>query len=361
LSQDPITDSTIQTFTDGSRGPGTGQTPPFSGNTYFKPTFNTFPERSVFPLTYLTNLDRRVNEIVNVLAWFDEDFGNGATDELFAGAYVVYRWQRSTESRIIIPDVSYRLKYTLKKRRNLAIYTEGEYHSILGHSGTLAFTGPKPDVSPSCPPGPCARGEASIHNILARFGIGSPGKWGTYLEGGWSSGDSDLLSRFGESQSESGPRLTTRGFNQNIKVGLLMYQVALRALTWDRLFPLGADVLGANGSVWNSVYLMPVGRVTIVPGLELHGQVLVAWASALDPLLYSSTADPASRVEACRLQSECFYGWELDLALRAKIGARDIVWIDLEGGFMQPGKAFTNAGFDDAFLWTTQLRAAMIF
>jgi hypothetical protein len=43
------------------------------------------------------------------------------------------------------------------------------------------------------------------------------------------------------------------------------------------------------------------------------------------------------------------------------VGARDIIWVDLEGGVMQPGKAFTNAGFNDAFLWTTQLRAAMIF
>lgn len=354
LSQDPITDSTIQTFTDASRGPGTGQTPNVNGNAYFKPTYSTYPERSIFPLTYLTNLDRRVNEIVNVIAWFDEDFGNSATDELFAGAYAVYRWQRSTESRIVIPDVSFRLKYTPKNRRNLQVYTEGEYHSILGHSGTLAFTGPQPNVDPSCPPEPCAKGKAGIHNMLARLGVGSPDKWATYMEGGWSSGDSDLLSRFGENQT--GPKLTTRGFNQNIKVGLLMYQVALRALTWDVLFPLGADVLGANGSVWNSVYMMPVGRITIVPGLELHGQVLVSWASALDPLLYRQ-----GRVEACRMKKDCFMGWEADLALRARMGARDIIWIDLEGGVMQPGPAFTRAGFNDALLWTTQLRAAMIF
>ena len=138
---------------------------------------------------------------------------------------------------------------------------------------------------------------------------------------------------------------------------LLMYQVALRALTWDALFPLGADVLGANGSVWNSVYMMPVGRVTIVPGLEFHAQVLFGWASALDPLIYGL----GNKKEACRLSSDCFYGVEGDLALRAKIGARDIVWVDLEGGIMKPGQAFTNAGFNDALLWTTQLRAAMIF
>jgi hypothetical protein len=341
LSQDPVVDPVINSPFDGGDAGGSAAI-----NPNFKPTYTTFPERSTFPLAYLTNLDRRVNEIVNVLAWSDEEFGNGATDELFAGAYVVYRWQRSTESRIVIPDVAWRLKYTLRDNRKLALYSEGEWHSIFGHSGALAFSG-------GCPPEPCNRGEAGIHNVMARFGIGSPGKWGTYLEGGWSSGDDDLLSLF---EPDNKQVLKTRGFNQNIKVGLLMYQVALRALTWNALSAASAEVLGANGSVWNSVYLLPVGRVTIVPGLEFHAQFLVAWASALDPLIYG-----ANKVKNCRFKSECFYGWEADLALRAKIGARDIIWVDLEGGLMQPGQAFTNAGFNDAFLWTTQLRAAMIF
>ncbi len=81
-------------------------------------------------------------------------------------------------------------------------------------------------------------------------------------------------------------KLTTRGFNENIKVGLLMYQVGLKALTYQALAPLGAADLGANGSVWNSKYFMPSYRFTIVNGLELHGQFLIAWADKLDPLIY---------------------------------------------------------------------------
>jgi len=339
LTQDPVVPSIVPSAFDGSAGAAT--------NPNFKPSYTTFPERSTFPQAYLTNLDRRVSEIVNVLAWFDEDFGNGAEDELFAGAYAVYRWERSTDSRIIIPDVSWRLKYTLKDNRKLAVYTEGEWHSILGHSGALRFT-------EGCGVEKCNEGKASIHNIMARGGVGSPGKWQTYVEGGWASGDSDTLS-FIEGTDGSEPKLTTRGFNTNVKVGLLMYQVALRALTWNALAPLGAGELGANGSVYNSVYFLPVGRLTIVPGLELHGQVLFAWASRLDPVIYGNKSN------GCKLASECFYGWEVDLALRARMGAKDIVWIDLEGGVMQPGNAFTNAGFNDALLWTTQLRAAMIF
>ena len=330
LSQDTVVDSSIQA-------------PPAASQTNFKPFYTTFDERSTFPIAYLTNLDRRVNEIANVLAWFDEDFGRGATDEFFLGTYVVYRWQQATESRIIIPDVAWRLKSTLKNKRHLAITTEGEYHTILGHSGALGFTG-------GCPPEPCNRGNAGIHNIIARLGLLDEGKWATQLEGGWSRGDADLVSF-----TERPATLTARGFNENIKVGLLMYQVGLRALTYSALNPLGAAELGANGSVFNSKYLMPSFRFTVVPGLEVHTQFLVGWADKLDPLIYRASNDK------CGFTAECFMGWEADLALRAKMGAKDIIWVDLETGMMQPGQAFTNAGFNDAWLWTVQLRAAMIF
>jgi hypothetical protein len=331
LSQDPVGDPTIQS-------------PPVASQPNFKPFYTTFDERVTFPLAYLANLDRRVSEIVNVLAWFDEDYGRGATDELFVGAYVVYRFQRSTESRITIPDVAWRLKHTLKNKRNLAITTEGEYYTILGHSGALGFTG-------GCPPEPCNRGEAGIHNVIARLGVLDEGSWATQLEGGWARGDADTLSF-----TEPSPKLTTRGFNENVKVGLLMYQVALKALTYQALAPLGAVELGANGSVYNSKYLMPSFRFTVVPGLEVHTQFLVGWVGELDPLIYGVPAN-----DKCGFSADCFMGWEADLAIRAKMGAKDIVWIDLETGMMQPKQAFTNAGFNDAWLWTAQLRAAMIF
>jgi len=337
LEQDPVVDSTIGSSLDGSRGAAT--------NPNFKPFYTSFPERSTFPLAYLTNLDRRVSEIVNVLAWFDEDFGRGATDELFVGAYAVYRFQRSTESRITIPDVAWRLKSTLKNKRNLAITTEGEFYAILGHSGALAFTG-------GCPPEPCNRGQGAIYNVLARLGVLDEGNWAAQLEGGFASGDDNVLSL-----GETPPVLKTRGFNENIKVGLLMYQVALKALTYQALNPAGATELGANGSVYNSKYFMPSFRFTVVPGLEVHTQVLIAWAHKLDPIIYGF----GNKNGDCGFSSECFMGWEADLAIRAKVGAKDIVWIDLEAGMMQPYQAFTNAGFNDAWLWTTQLRAAMIF
>ena len=335
LSQDPIV------------GAATSFPDPESAQPNVKPFYTTWDERSTFPLAYLTNLDRRTSELVNVLAWFDEDYGRGATDELFVGAYVVYRWQRSTDSRIIIPDVSWRLKHTLKNNRKLAITTEGEYHTILGHSGALAFTG-------GCGVERCDEGKAGIHNLMGRIGLLAEGSWAANLDGGWSSGDSSVLSF---TENPGSKKLTTRAFNENIKVGLLMYQVALKALTYQALAPLGAVELGANGSVWNSKYLMPSFRFTVVPGLEVHTQFLVGWASALDQTIYGI----GNQNGKCGFDAGCFMGWEADLAIRAKVGAKDIIWIDLETGMMQPKQAFTNAGFNDAWLWTAQLRAAMIF
>jgi hypothetical protein len=99
----------------------------------------------------------------------------------------------------------------------------------------------------------------------------------------------------------------------------------------------------------------------------VHTQFLVGWANQLDPVIYGPGVDPTvgcgqkANGKEQRLGANCFMGWEADLALRAKMGAKDIIWIDLETGMMQPKQAFTNAGFNDAWLWTVQLRAAMIF
>jgi len=354
LSQDQVVDPTI------NRPPPSTIPRPYP--TYeFLPFLTYFDNRSLFPNEYLTNLDTRVNEIVNVFAWFDEDFGRAPNDELFAGVYFVYRWQINTNSKIYIPDVAWRLQQTLKGKRRLAIFTEGEYYWIGGKSGALPFTGAQEgaiaDERGGCPLAPCREGKGNIHNVLAKLGVRSEGEWAAALEGGFSSGDADVLS-FTEKEPGETPELNTRGFNANVKVGLLMYQVALKALTFNALFPLGAVELGANGSVWNSKYFMPSYRITIVNGLEFHTQALFGWAASLDPAIYSV---PAPGIEKCGFKSECWMGWELDLALRARIGADDIVWVDMEGGFMQPGKAFTNAGFSDAWLWTIQLRAAMVF
>jgi hypothetical protein len=325
LSQDPVVDSTISVAAGAATDP------------QFRPFYSTFDTRYTAPFAYLTNLDRRTSEIVGVLAWFDEESGTSEDDELFVGLYTVYRWQRSTESRITIPDLAVRLQHTVGDKGR-AFTLEGEFFAILGHSGGLAFTG-------GCPPAPCNRGTAHLYNVLGRIGVKDPGQWDFRVEGGFASGDTDIL--FNDD-------LTTRGFNTNVKVGLLMYQVALYSLGWNQLAPLNAQELGPNGSVWNSKYLYPQFRFEIISGLEAHATFLVGWAHKLDQIVYGAVQD------SCGFKNECFLGWELNGALRARIG-QDIVWTDLELGVMQPGQALKNAGLNDRFLWTVQLRAAMVF
>ena len=328
-------------------GPSVELRPAVAVDYQFQPFVSTLPDRPgttinqiVAPYTFLATREQQVNEIVNVLAWFDEDWGVRETDELFVGVYIVYRWQNSTQSKITIPDFAWRLQRTIGNR-GIAITTEGEYYTIIGESGALPFTG-------GCPPtgtvGPCNVGDSGIHNVLGRIGATRPGKWSARLESGYSRGDDNLLDT----------NLTVRAFNTNIKVGLLMYQVALDAVGFNGLQTLNAVELGPNGSVWNSKYFYPQARFTIVPGLEVHGTFLVAWANSLDSLVYRATKS------RCGFKGECFMGWEADVAIRARIG-QDIVWIDWESGIMQPGDAFTNAGMSDKVLWTTQMRAAMVF
>jgi hypothetical protein len=133
-----------------------------------------------------------------------------------------------------------------------------------------------------------------------------------------------------------------------------MYQVALFTVSYNALTVVSAQELGANGSVYNSKYLYPQFRFEIISGLEAHGTFLVGWAHKLDPLIYRAQEDK------CGFKAACFLGWEADVALRARIG-QDIVWTDLEVGVMQPSDALTNAGMSGRYLWTVQLRAAMVY
>ena len=108
----------------------------------------------------------------------------GATDELFVGAYVVYRFQRSTESRITIPDVAWRLKHTLKNKRTLGDHDRGR---VLHNSRSQRRLGLHRQV---VAPERVQRGRsrASTTSSLG-LGVLDEGSWNaTQLEGGWAIG-----------------------------------------------------------------------------------------------------------------------------------------------------------------------------
>ena len=324
LSQDPVND------------PTDGNSPP---TFTYAPYFSTADQRSTAPFAYLTGRAERTHQIVNAIAWFDEDWGNAEDDELFLGVYSVYRRQKLTKTRIGIIDVGWRANYTMPKN-GLTLKIEGEFYTIFGKSGALTFT-------QGCSNGSCNQGKARIYNVLNRVGVADEGRWEARLEGGFSSGDEDLLGN---------RKLTARAFNRNVKVGLLMYQVALRTASYQRLsFIPGGAALGANGSVWNSKYIYPSFRYFVLPEiLELHAAFLAGWVHKRDIVVFG---DPGT----CGFKSSCFLGWEADLALRTKMGANDIMHIDIEGGVHGVGDALKAAGVTDDFMWTIQMRSAMVF
>jgi hypothetical protein len=317
LVQDPVLDSTA---------------PP--GERIVGPFFTRPQERSRFPFQFIGGRDEQVNQAVGALAWYDEDFGRIKSDYLFVGGLFVHLWQSSTNSRLYIGDLTWNVQRSLGEGLP-SLYAEGEYFNIMGKSGAFQFTG-------DCPPGPCNEGRGRIHNFASRLGLTEPGEWKGYLEAGFSSGDNDLLS----------DTLRVRAFHENYRVGLLLYQVAYRTQGANLLVPLGADALGPNGSVWNSIYFWPNFRFNLTDGLELHGAFLAAWAHRRDVLVFGE------RDDSCGMGLDCFMGWEADLAIRTKWGPGQIMWWDLEAGVMQAGNAF--GALPRRWLWTIQTRIAML-
>ncbi|MFW6067257.1 MAG: hypothetical protein ACOC97_02885 [Myxococcota bacterium] len=313
--------------------------PQIGGDIQVNATTTRFEERSTFPFQWVGDKSDQVNEVVFALAWDDQDWGRLETDHLTAGAYFVYRWQNSLGSKAFISDFMWDVQYGLGGRLP-SFFAQGEFLNIQA-KGDEPIAG--------------LLTSASIFGVIGRAGINEPGKYKAFLEAGFDSGDDEMLN----------PELKVRPFHENVKVGLLLYQVALPAVTNRALGPVGANALGANGSVWNSKYFWPQARYTLIPGIELHGGFLIAWAHKKDAAL--GLFDQAD--DSCGFSNECFLGWEADLALRVRWGDNDLLWWDLESAIMQPGSAISrqdgapNGLSSDLgdLLWTIQTRVAMQF
>jgi hypothetical protein len=310
------------------------------------PIDNRFEARSGNPnFSFLTNNGDDVNEAVVALLWRDKELViNKASDELTLGAYFIYRWQNSTESDIYISDITWRFKTGLGPYKP-SFYTEGEIVNIAGTSRGVALTG-------DCMDGVCNEGNANIWGAVGSVGFEDEGKWQTELELGFSSGDADLI---------GDDTLKLRPLNEDYRVGLLLYRVALAARSsngfGETLRPLRSD-----GGVWNSKYIWPQFRYTVLPGIETHFAFLAAWADELTPGAYVNTR-PLDAGNSCTFEGECFLGWEADFALRVKWGDNDVMRWDTEVGVMQAGDALKSQmqGLAKDWLWTAQTRIGMVF
>jgi len=303
--------------------------------------------RSVTPFSFLSRGEEDVQEAVIALVWKDPELNPlRATDNLTAGLYYVHRWQTATDSYVHIGDAFWTLRYTLGPDLP-SLYTAGEIVGIVGESRGIS-------LATGCVAGGVCRDiNANIWGAIVRAGaIDRDDRWAGHLEWGFSSGDGVLFDD-GE--------LSARPLHPDYHVGLLMYQVALASATATRL---GEDLrpIWSRGGVWNSHYLWPQFRYTIIPGIEAHGAFMLAWARQLLSPVHASNR--ALGDTACGpFEGDCFLGWEADVALRFKWGENDLMRWDTELGFMNAGEALSSngTGLGKSFLWTLQSRVGMVW
>jgi hypothetical protein len=297
------------------------------------------------PLEFLADNEDDVNEAIGVLLWNDPNLNlNRMSDELTAGYYFIYRWQNSTDSDVYINDLFWRFRTGLGDGLP-SFVTEGEAVHIGGTSRAISLAG-------GCGEQVCDKSEANIWGAVGSVGLtGEQERWSTELELGWSSGDGRLIGN---------DNLTVRALHPDYRVGLLMYQVAIAAQTANNL---GEELrpLWSRGGVWNAKHIWPQVRYTIIPGLELHGAFLLAWADELNRTVYANERSDGST--SCGFEGDCFLGWEADLAVRVKWGENDLMHWDTEAGVMQAGDALAGSelGLSEEWLWTVQSRIAMTF
>src|SRR5690606_24783537 len=112
---------------------------------------------------------------------------------------------------------------------------------------------------------------ADIWGGAFRAGLEDP-MWSARFESGFSTGQEGNILGVG-----SYDVLRQRPNNPAYQVGMLLYPLVLAVRTANG-YTDTFDALWSGGGVWNSVYFLPQVRVRPLPGLELIGQFLVAFA-----------------------------------------------------------------------------------
>src|SRR5690606_39181837 len=138
--------------------------------------------------------------------------------------------------------------------------------------------------------------------------------------------------------------------NPAYQVGLLLYPLVMSVRTANAYTPT-FDALWSGGGVWNSVYFLPQVRVRPLPGLELIGQFLLAFADQNNNQVYDNS-NPSGGSE-CGLQEHCLIGWEADVAVKVSWGPNDELRWSNEFGIMNAGPAL-GPRLTSSLAWTLQ-------
>lgn len=298
--------------------------------------------RSAVPFSFLGEGGDDVQETVFALAWNQKDLNpERASDALSAGLYFVHRWQNVTRSDINIFDAFWKLRYSAFGPQAPAIFTQGELVTIQGTTSGLSI---RPGFEDTTGRGPAT--DANIWGGVFKLGLADDA-WMAYAEAGFASGDAQLMD----------DAFTQRPLHPDYHVGLVLYPIALAARTANGL---GEDLrpLWSRGGVWNSSYLFPQASIDVTRQFSVRGGLLLAWADELSSVYFNDRADGS--VECSLAQSDCFLGWEADVATKLVWGDDDLMRWTNEFGVFHAGAALSPLLQED-WIYTFQSRIAMVF
>lgn len=268
----------------------------------------------------------------------------GSVGDLTAGVYAINRTQQETNSNVWIYDAYLRFLWK-------GLYLEGEYLTIQGSSSAIALPGSYDPTNTSDDP---LGKTVDITGYVGRLGYVQH-DWSAVLETGYASGDENVADSV----------FTGRPLSPDFNVGLIIYDQVLAnasANSWGA----SASALWSQGSVYNSRYLHPVLRYSPIPNWELIAGYVHVWPDRPDGAIIQCAEGDTLRGEPldCAQYGATAkdIGWELDLALKARI--HNHILFSLEGGFAKVTDRIklSNVGLNDEGAFSTvQTRFAYEF
>ncbi len=280
-----------------------------------------------------------VAQMVYVVAYRGEGVRYlGGTGDLTAGAWIVSRSQRETESDVLILD-GYFKSFVHR------VLLEGEIIRISGESSalTLPYSG-----QPNDP----LRKDIAILGGAARLGYVTNG-WKAIVEVGSASGDDDIAD----------DRFTGRALHPDHNVGLLLYEEVLARVT-SQVRTTGARGLWSNGGVYSSKYIFP--RIHLMPldNWEIVAGYVTAVPNKPDgAVIKCKDGDDVDCLTPSTLQATAdTLGWEADLAIKHRW--HEHLWFTLEGGIAHATDRLPleAAGLNpEGNFFTVQSRVAFVF
>ena len=282
--------------------------------------------------------DDDVVQMVVALIYRGEDLKLlGSSDDLTVGGYMVRRWQKETDSDVIIGDV-----YVDAKLKSWRFAFEGLH--IGGSSSGMALPGAFDPTGELDNP---LYKDVAIDSYVARLGYERP-NYEVIFEHGFASGDENVADS----------TFTGRPIHMDHNVGLLLYEEIIARVSAEQ-WGDGADALWSRGGVYNSRYIFPHARYTPLENIDLIGGFVMAWPHKADGSVILCKDGEGCAQSAATAGA---LGWEVDLG--AKIQWHEHLHFSLEFGYAKATDRLplVVAGLDpDGNFVTVQSRMAYLF